>query len=275
MGSEMCIRDSYDAHPKIIEVYDTQSDIVLYDISKNEVYTSPLLANANKLENFPFFSPDGKQLYFCTCDRIDSLPQQFSNIKYRICSIGFDPQNNQFSKQVDTLIDLTNAGKSVTLPSISPDGQFIACSAAPHGCFSSWIPESDLYLYNTKTKKLIAATEWNSPEAESCTTWSSNSRWVIFSSRREDGIYNRLYIAHIDSVGNLSKPFLLPQRDPTYNQRNLKAYNLPRLIKGKVTISPITIGRCAEAKGKKSVRFSKHSYKPLINEATENHSEIN
>ena len=27
----------YDAHPKIIEVYDTQSDIVLYDISKNEV----------------------------------------------------------------------------------------------------------------------------------------------------------------------------------------------------------------------------------------------
>ena len=116
---------------------------------------------------------------------------------------------------------------------------------------------------------------WNSPEAESCTTWSSNSRWVIFSSRREDGIYNRLYIAHIDSVGNLSKPFLLPQRDPTYNQRNLKAYNLPRLIKGKVTISPITIGRCAEAKGKKSVRFSKHSYKPLINEATENHSEIN
>lgn len=104
---------------------------------------------------------------------------------------------------------------------------------------------------------------------------SSNSRWVIFSSRREDGIYNRLYIAHIDSVGNLSKPFLLPQRDPTYNQRNLKAYNLPRLIKGKVTISPITIGRCAEAKGKKSVRFSKHSYKPLINEATENHSEIN
>ena len=200
---------------------------------------------------------------------------QFSNIKYRICSIGFDPQNNQFSKQVDTLIDLTNAGKSVTLPSISPDGQFIACSAAPHGCFSSWIPESDLYLYNTKTKKLIAATEWNSPEAESCTTWSSNSRWVIFSSRREDGIYNRLYIAHIDSVGNLSKPFLLPQRDPTYNQRNLKAYNLPRLIKGKVTISPITIGRCAEAKGKKSVRFSKHSYKPLINEATENHSEIN
>lgn len=144
----------YDAHPKIIEVYDTQSDIVLYDISKNEVYTSPLLANANKLENFPFFSPDGKQLYFCTCDRIDSLPQQFSNIKYRICSIGFDPQNNQFSKQVDTLIDLTNAGKSVTLPSISPDGQFIACSAAPHGCFSSWIPESDLYLYNTKTKKI-------------------------------------------------------------------------------------------------------------------------
>lgn len=216
---------------------------------KRSLYQSPF-SQCKQTRKFSILFTRWETALFCTCDRIDSLPQQFSNIKYRICSIGFDPQNNQFSKQVDTLIDLTNAGKSVTLPSISPDGQFIACSAAPHGCFSSWIPESDLYLYNTKTKKLIAATEWNSPEAESCTTWSSNSRWVIFSSRREDGIYNRLYIAHIDSVGNLSKPFLLPQRDPTYNQRNLKAYNLPRLIKGKVTISPITIGRCAEAKGK-------------------------
>lgn len=265
----------YDAHPKIIEVYDSQSDIIIYDISKNEVYTSPLLAQADKLENFPFFSPDGKVLYFCTCDQIDSLPQQFSHIKYRICSIGFDPQNNRFSEQVDTLIDLTNVGKSITLPCISPNGEFIACSVAPNGCFSSWIPESDLYLYNIKNKTLKAATEWNSPEAESCTTWSSNSHWIIFSSRREDGIYNRLYIAHIDSIGNLSKPFLLPQKDPSYNQRNLKAYNLPRLIKGEVEISPVTIGRCAETKEDKSVRFNKDSYKPIIKKTIENQSEIN
>lgn len=54
----------YDAHPKIIEVYDTQSDIVLYDISKNEVYTSPLLANANKLENFHSFHQMGNSSIF-------------------------------------------------------------------------------------------------------------------------------------------------------------------------------------------------------------------
>lgn len=54
----------YDAHPKIIEVYDTQSDIVLYDISKNEVYTQSPLANANKLENFPFFHQMGNSSIF-------------------------------------------------------------------------------------------------------------------------------------------------------------------------------------------------------------------
>lgn len=265
----------YDANPKIIEVYDAQSDIIMYDINKNEVYTSPLLSDPDKLENFPFFSPNGEQLYFCSCNKVDSMPQQYADVKYRICSIDFDQEHNLFGTQIDTLIDLTAEKKGVTLPSISPDGRFIACSVTPSGCFTSWIPQSDLYLYNIYDKKIYPATEWNSERSESCTTWSSNSRWVIFCSRRDDGIYNRLYIAHIDKQGKLSKPFILPQKDPNFNQMNMKAYNLPRLITGKVTISPVTIGRCAESSKEKSVRFNDKQHKPIIKQATDNSSEIN
>lgn len=265
----------YDAHPKIIEVYDAQSDIVMYDIQRNEVYTSPMLSDPDKLENFPFFAPDGKRLYFCTCDRVDSLPQQFEKVRYRICSIGFDLASRRFDERVDTLVDLTASGKSATLPSVSPDGRFILCSVAPSGCFSSWIPESDLYLYDLREKTVRPASEWNSEQAESCTSWSSNSRWVVFSSRREDGVYNRLYIAHIDASGRLGKPFLLPQRDPAFNLRDMKAYNLPRLVKGAVRVSPVAIGRCAESASEKTVRFNEQLYKPEIHTPTGSVSEVN
>lgn len=67
----------------------------------------------------------------------------------------------------------------------------------------------------------------------------------------------------------------MPQKDPNFNQMNMKAYNLPRLITGKVTISPVTIGRCAESSKEKSVRFNDKQHKPIIKQATDNSSEIN
>lgn len=76
----------------------------------------------------------------------------------------------------------------------------------------------------------------NSPEAESYHSWSSNSRWILFNSRRVDGLYTHVYMAHVAADGTLSKPFLLPQRDPDFYRTFMKSYNIPEFVRGRVTV---------------------------------------
>ena len=80
--------------------------------------------------------------------------------------------------------------------------------------------------------------EINSDNVESYHSWSSNGRWVVFSSRRDDGNYTRPFFAHIDKDGHATKPFELPCADPHYHRQFLKCYNIPEFMKGPVTIRP-------------------------------------
>jgi hypothetical protein len=107
-----------------------------------------------------------------------------------------------------------------------------------YGVFHIWHREADLYLMDLSTGEVRAMDEINSPDTESYHSWSSNGRWVVFSSRRDDGGYTRPFIAHIDKDGRGSKPFELPQRDPDYHRQFMKSYNIPELMKGPVTITP-------------------------------------
>ena len=77
----------------------------------------------------------------------------------------------------------------------------------------------------------------NSEHSESFHTWSSNSRWFVFASKRKDGLCSRLYFSYVDSLGNVYKPFLMPQKDPTFYDTYIKNYNVPELIDGPVTVS--------------------------------------
>lgn len=55
---------------------------------------------------------------------------------------------------------------------------------------------------------------------------SYNGRYIMFTM--SDGLYTRLYLACIDDKGNVSKPFLLPLRNPKkYYDELLDSYNTP------------------------------------------------
>ncbi len=245
----------YESNNKSIEVYDLLSDIIIYNIKQNEIYTSPLLSATDQLENFPVFSPDGRKLYFCTSPVIENLPEDFEKIKYKLCSIDFDPDKQQFGNNVDTLIDLTSENKGISLPSISPDGKYIICSVAENGCFLSWNKDSELYLYDIKNKSLNKAHILNSENSDSFTNWSSNTKWLIFSSRRLDGIHNRVFISHINDDGVFGKPFVLPQEDPDFYKFSYKTYNLPQLITNQVTVSPHYLSESATSEPTVNVQF--------------------
>lgn len=250
-------------NPCIIEVYDSASDIILYDVDKNEVFTSPLLATPDHLESFPFFSPKGEKLYFCVSKQPEELPNTYKEVKYKIASIDFNESTRTFGNTLNYVIDLDSIGMSVSLPSISPDGKYLLSSKSTHGCFLSWNPKADLLLYDLENEKEIDTSLWNSDSSESFTAWSSNGRWVIFTSRRLDDLYNRPFIAHIDEYGNLGKPFLLPQKDLTYYDQLFKAFNMPKFIKNEFKMSD-EVYDVLKRSNLKPVTFDPNSYKPIV-----------
>lgn len=219
---------------KKIEVLDTLSDIIVCDIKAHTVTSVPAIASKKRLETFPTWSPDGRSLYFCSAKSVS--PRDYKDIKYDLLRISFDPEKYRFGS-VDTIYKASEAGKSISFPRISPNGKYVLFCMSDYGNFSIWHPESDLFLYNLETKE-ISKPEINSNQTESYHTWSSNGQWVVFSSRRMDGLYTRPYFSHFDGKGNFSKPFILPQKDPLFNDRFMKSYNIPELVKSKVNLNP-------------------------------------
>ena len=222
--------------PKRLEVFDLSSDVIVYDTEKNEILTDTLLSTKAWSENTPSFSPDGKWLYFTTCLQRE-YPLQHKEEKYNLCRISFDADTGRFGPQADTLFNAVDRGKSVTWPRPSYDGRYILFTLSDYGYFSIWHKESDQWLLDLQTGEARPLDEINSDEADSFHNWSDNSRWVVFTSRRNDGLYSHLYLTSIDDKGRFSKPFLLPQNNPEeYYSRSLYSFNTPDFTKTKVDL---------------------------------------
>lgn len=218
---------------RLIEVWDDASDISVIDVRSGEVITSPLV-HTDWYETYPAFSPDGKTLYFCTAYP-EEVPLNAHKVRYNLCSIGFDPETGRFGTKVDTLINAAGSSHSITFPRPSYDGRFLLYSQADFGCFPINHKEADLYIMDLESGRSHALTEANSEYAESFHNWSADSRWMLFSSRRSDGLYSLLYICHVDEDGNASKPFLLPQKNPgKYYSSSLYSFNCPDFTSRKV-----------------------------------------
>lgn len=218
-----------------IEVFDAASDVLVYDVKNHRVITDSLLFSKQAFETFPSFSPDGKILYFCS-SVAQKMPIDYKKVKYNICSIAFDAQTGRLGTQVDTLFSVERTGKTGTFPRVSPDGRFLALTQADYGNFTIWHKEADLYLIDLQTGELKPMDQANSPEAESYHAWSSNGRWLVFASRRDDGLYSRPYITYIDEKGTAHKPFVVPQASPDDYWNGLKSYNVPEFITGPVKL---------------------------------------
>ena len=212
---------------KRIEVYDSSSDVFVYDTKTRTILIDTLTMRKYWAENVPVFSPDGKWLYYMTAKR-QIYPTDYDKEKYSLCRVAFDAETGKLGTQVDTLINTRLTGKSISWPRPSYDGRYIMYAQADYGYFSIWHPEADLWLLDLETGESRAMDEVNSTRAESLHNWSTNSRWFLFTSRRDDGLYSRLYLAHIDDQGRCTKPFMLPQQNPWhYYQQLLYSYNTP------------------------------------------------
>ena len=211
-----------------MEVYDRSSDLIVIDFEQGTVSDNKAISGVEYQETFPAFAADGRTVYFC---RAVSRPQPDSTTQmmYSLCAIDFDPQTGRLGDEVRTVIDAESVGRSFSFPKCSPDGRWLMVTVSDYGTFPIWHSETDLWLVDLQSGAVDTLAAVNGRYSDSYHSWSSTSRWVVFASKRDDRVYGRPYIAHVDSLGRVSAPFVLPQRDPAWYRTTLKSMNIPEL----------------------------------------------
>lgn len=226
-----------------IEVFDLASSLVLYDTENNEMMPVPETDSMAVMATFPEWSPGGDFVYYCQAPQFVE-GSDFRTIKYDLVRKAFNRETRTFG-ETEPVFDARALDKSVSFPRISPDGRHLVFTLHDYGTFSIWHREADLYILDLETgiHDLMSV---NSSESESYHTWSSNSKWLVFSSKRGDGLTARPYFAYMGSSQQSVKPFVLPQKDPELYLRMLETFNKPELVTGKIDAGPRDFDRASK-----------------------------
>ncbi|MBN2130120.1 MAG: PD40 domain-containing protein [Sedimentisphaerales bacterium] len=235
---------------EVRDVLDLDSALACYHVEERKVVCPAPLARKDRLETYPAWSPDGEHLYFCSApipwtDRQAVPPENYDKVKYDLCRVRYDVQTDRWG-DVETVLSAEETGLSILLPRISPDGRFLLFCMCDYGCFPVHQPSSDLYLMDFATQQ-YRRLDINSAYSESWHSWSSNGRWMAFSSRAQGGLFTRTYLSYVDRDGRAHKPFVLPQRDPRYYESQLQTYSVPELVTGRVEVSRTSLARAARS----------------------------
>ena len=253
---------------KRLEVFDTKSDVYVADLKKNLILDCPQLCDSTVLETFPVFSPDGKSIYYCAADAAPLKTGNVTALQYALVRIAFDPATGIFGEHTDTIFPKPSHAappsfgggtgeaslSSVCHPKVSPDGRYLLYTVAQYGTFPIWHIESDQQLIDLQTGAIDTLSIVNSEKSDTYHCWSSNSRWFVFASKRDDGLYGKPYFCYIDREGKAHKPFVLPQEHPDFYDNCLKSFNAPELGRGALPFDAMDVSRAMK---QDAVNFSR------------------
>lgn len=227
------------AGSQVRDVVDLESSLAYLRLDSLQSKKVPGASDDRQMATYPAWSPDGRWLYYCRApllwtDRDAVPPDRYTEVRYDLMRISYDLDDDQWGSP-ETVLSADETGLSILLPRISPDGRFLLFCMCDYGCFPAYRPTSDLYLRDLEAGT-YAKLPINSEFSESWHSWSSNSRWIAFSSKRENGSFTRCYLSHIDADGEASKPFLVPQTDPEFYGSFMKTVSVPELLTGPVRV---------------------------------------
>lgn len=219
------IRQSFpDAGAEKVYAYDFRGDLVLYDIKKNEI--TNILKTWDKMESFPYWSPDGKMLYYCSSDSLMRDPSDLQRMKYDLKRIPFDAETKSWGEP-EMVYQASKQNMSATHPRTSPNGKYMVFTLGEYSSNAYTQRVADLYIMNLATNEVRRMDEINSPESDCYHSWSTDGHWMMFVTRRDDANYGRPYFTYIDDNGVGSKPFALPHTDPNHDLELMESYNAP------------------------------------------------
>ena len=231
----------YLADPAKIEVMDLRGKLALFSVGDGKLTNVP--GRPGDFECYPTWDPTGRLLFTCCAEttlindvedvriRTESVVGVHTNMFYGVRVRRFDRATQTFSAP-EPVIDGNASRMSCAFPRVSPDGRWMVLTVSRFGVFPIWHKSADLWLLDLKTLNVRPLEELNSTETESWHEFSSDGRWMVFSSRRGDGTFTRPWIARFDAAtGRFDRPFPVPLEDPDDDFRRMKSYNLPTFLK--------------------------------------------
>ena len=225
-----------------MEVFDTASDLCVADFDGNRMLTFPATAREDVFETFPAFSADGNHVYYCAAPA-KTLPAEVERTRYSLVRRPFDPETGTLGEPADTLWSASVHGLSVCHPKASPDGRWLLFTVADYGTFPINHRECDLRMLDLRTGETLTLDEVNADKSDTYHSWSSDSKWFVFASKRGDGMFGKPWFSHVSEDGSVTKPFLLPQEDPHFYDTMTRSFNVPDLGNASVGFDAAEIGR--------------------------------
>ena len=226
-----------------VEVMESASDIVFYDVEKNTMQT--VLADSIELELFPSWSTDGKWLYFCSArhefedmnNGMNETLNHYRELQYNLYRAPFDMETRTLGEP-ELIYDARSKERSAVEQRVSSDNRYVVFAEGPNGLFHIWHPTAQIEILDQQTGELLDTKAMNSERAESYPSFSSNDRWILFESRRDDGNFTRDYLAYFDRNGKVHKAFLVPQEDPEFFRLSLFSWSRPEFMIEPVKVTP-------------------------------------
>lgn len=194
--------------------------LVVYDRELKTFRSLPGADDPKYVQSNPVWSPDGKEIVFARATAyagdpvarqgnalldpkavpeftVDKQPFRFD--LYRV------PFRDGNGGSAEPIPGASGGGKSNYFPKFSPDGKWIVfCKADSYMLLQL---DSELWIMPA-TGGEARRLRYNTPRMNSWHSWSSNSRWLVFSSK-VNGPYTQLFLTHIDEEGHDSPPVLL------------------------------------------------------------------
>jgi tetratricopeptide (TPR) repeat protein len=211
--------------------------LVVYDRETKTFKALPGADDPQYVQSNAVWSPDGKEIMFARSKayHAERISQQNSALvdekdvpeftrekqpfRYDLYRIPF---NDGKGGKAEPVRGASADGMSNFFPKYSPDGKWIVfCKAKSYMLLQ---PDSELWIVPAKGGE-ARRLRYNTPRMNSWHSWSSNSRWLVFSSK-VNGPYTQLFLTHIDEHGNDSPPVLLERfTSPD------RAANIPEFVK--------------------------------------------
>ena len=210
--------------------------LVVYDRETGEYAPLPGADDPAYVQSNPTWSPDGEWIVFARAKVYDKpsvtnatsilldekdVPEfvedgePFKFDLYRV------PWNGGRGGKAEPLAGASHDGKSNFFAKYSPDGKWIVFCKAEN--YMLLMPDSELFIIPAEggeARRLRA----NTPNMNSWHSFSSNGRWLVFSSKANTP-YTQLFLTHIDEEGR-STPPVVPERFTGSD----RAANIPEFV---------------------------------------------
>ncbi|MCP4004646.1 MAG: tetratricopeptide repeat protein [bacterium] len=209
--------------------------LVVYDREAKTFQALPGADNPAYVQSNPSWSPDGKEIVFARAKAYELANSTGKNsviidladvqefvtdkkpFRYDLYKIPF---NDGKGGVAEPLAGASDNGMSNFFAQYSPDGKWIVfCKARSYMLLQ---PDSELYIIPAKGGEARRLSS-NTSLMNSWHSWSSNSRWLVFSSKVNTP-YTQLFLTHIDENGDDTPPVLLERFTSSDRAANIPVF---------------------------------------------------